>query len=324
MVAPHSFRASALTLAAMAWTASLAAWTSLSAEELTLPGAQASLIDSTWVATPIAGVIRSVGAREGTTISEGTWLVTLDDQLPRTELAAANAALQAAQLESENDVDRRYAEKTLAVRQRELAQSEQANQRFQGTVSDSELDKLRLVVSQSQLAIEQAKFQQKLARSRVSEKQAAMRIAEAKLRQHTLVAPVSGTIAKVDARVGEWVEQGKPLVRLISSEQMRVECFVDAGVSAEQLVGRAVEFVPDPLPRPTTSPRPSGSRSTQSAPRPSRDQAPPKPIQGHVTFISPELEPVSKQARLWATIDNRAGRVRAGMKGTLIIQSSGD
>jgi macrolide-specific efflux system membrane fusion protein len=69
-------------------------------------------------------------------------------------------------------------------------------------------------------------------------------------------------------------------------------------------VGRKVEFFPEK--------RPEQGSSTTIAP---------VALAGHVTFVSPELHPVTGQARLWATLANPDGRLRAGMHGRLVIHA---
>ncbi len=267
------------------------------AENLEIAEAQISLIGNTTVAAPIAGVIAEVRVAEGDRVESGQVLVQLDDGQAQSEWQAAMAALEAAKLESENDVDARYAKRTLEVRQRELDQSRQANEAFPGAISATEIDKLRLVVDQSQLAIEQAEHQLQVARAKVTEKHATVNIAEASVKRHRLRSPAHGSVVEVAAQPGEWVDAGKPVVRVISLGPIRVECFVDGRQYGPALIGCKVEFE-----------RGTGDDLTR--------------LSGQVTFVSPELSPVTGQTRLWATIENPGAKVRAGMRGKLTIELS--
>jgi macrolide-specific efflux system membrane fusion protein len=216
-------------------------------------------------------------------------------------LEAAQAAYEAARLESDNDVDARYAKRTLEVRQRELQQSVIANDQFPGSVSETEIAKLQLVVDQSRLAIEQAEHELQVARAVAKEKLATSRIVEARLRKHGVEAPVGGYAVEIVVEPGEWVEAGKPIVRIISLQPIRVECFVDGRTHGPELVGRVIEFFP------------AGGEKATSAESQS--------LTGKVTFVSPELHPVTGQARLWATIDNPKLSARAGMRGRIVIHT---
>lgn len=267
--------------------------------QIEIADAQVSLIQNTFVAAPIAGVVAEVLIAEGDQVESGRRLVQLDSLQARTELEAAHAAYDAARLQSDNDVDERFARRTLEVRQRELQQSMDANSQFPGSISETEIAKLQLVVDQSRLSIEQAQHETQIARAVAVEKLAAMRIVEARVRKHGVQATVSGNIVEVAVEPGEWVEAGKPIVRVVSLNPIRVECFVDGRKYGSELVGRGIEFFPTAV----------------------ANAKPETPLRGKVTFVSPELHPVTGQARLWATIDNPKLAARAGMRGKLVIRS---
>ncbi|MFK8111105.1 MAG: efflux RND transporter periplasmic adaptor subunit [Rubripirellula sp.] len=266
--------------------------------ELEIENAQVSLIQNTFIAAPIPGVIAKVLVSEGDRVQAGHPLVQLDSEQAETELEAARAAYEALRLESDNDVDARYAKRTLAVREQELLQSVSANRQFPGSVSDTEIAKLQLVVDQSSLAIEQAEHDLMVAKANANEKLAAAKIVEARLRKHGVQSTVNGMVIEIDVEAGEWVEAGKPIVRVVSLNPMRIECFVDGRKHGSELTGRRVEFFP------------AGDAKSN------------KPLQGKVTFVSPELQAVTGQARLWATIENPDLSARAGMRGRLVIGSN--
>lgn len=266
--------------------------------QIEIPDAQVSLIQNTYLAAPIAGIAANVVVAEGDKVESGRLLVQLDPLQANSELEAARAAYEAARLQSDNDVNERYARRTLEVRERELQQSLDANRQFPDSISETEIAKLQLVVDQSRLAIEQARHEAKIARAGAAEKLAAMRIAEARVRQHGIQATVAGTVVEVAVEPGEWVEAGKPIVRVVSLDPIRVECFVDGRKYGSGLVGRRIEFFPTA----------TGSSNRVT------------PLRGKVTFVSPELHPVTGQARLWATVANPNQVVRAGMRGRIVIQ----
>lgn len=272
------------------------------AQRIEIEAAQVSLIQNTLVAAPISGVVASVHVHEGDPIGLDTPIAQLDDEQAETELEAAEAAYEAARLEADNDVDARYAQRTLEVRQRELQQSVDANRTYSGAVSETEIDKLRLVVDQSRLAIEQAEHQQQVATAKAIEKVAAVQIARTRLAKYQILAPVDGLVVEVSVEPGEWVEAGKPIARLISLDPIRVECFVDGRKHGGELVGRKVEF--------------SYSIDDEN---PQGDSI---KLFGEVDFVSPELNPVTGQIRLWATIKNPNQRARAGMRGRLVIRAA--
>ncbi|MEM9644446.1 MAG: HlyD family efflux transporter periplasmic adaptor subunit [Planctomycetota bacterium] len=275
--------------------------------EFVIPDAQTSLIQDTNIAAPIGGLVREVIVQEGVGVSPGMTLLRFDDDEAQAELTAARASLDAALMESENDVDARYAERSLQVQQRELEQSQKANDSFAGAISGTELERLRLMVDQSSLAIEQARHDQRVAIAKAKEKQAAVRLAMTRLSKFQVASPVRGDVAEVSVEPGEWVEQGQPLLRVISLDPIRVECFIDGMRYGKELVGTPVRYFVDRSM--------SDSPGTES---PSLSEG--VTLQGKVAFVSSELHSVTGQARLWATLDNPEQRVRAGMRGTLTIE----
>jgi len=270
-------------------------------ETIEVDDAQVSSIQNTSISAPIAGIIESIAVSEGDEVNKGDQLIQLDAKLVRTEYDAAIAAMQAAKMESDNDVDARYARRALEFHVRELRQSEQANTKFSGAVSDSEVEKLRLVVDQARLAIEQAEHEQLVAKARTSEKQAAVRIAKQRVDDHSITASVGGQVVEITVQLGEWVEAGKPVVRIISLHPIRVECFVDGRQQAQQWFGKPVKF----LCRESSVDKEQKTKMMT--------------FRGRVDFVSPELHPVTGQVRLWATVQNPDGWLQSGMRGKLII-----
>ncbi|MEM6472880.1 MAG: biotin/lipoyl-binding protein, partial [Planctomycetota bacterium] len=113
-------------------------------DRISVRNAQTSLIQNTFVASPIAGTVVSIEVQEGQRINDGTVLVRLKQDLAEKELSAARASLEAARLESDNDVNLRFAKRSLQVRQQELLQSQLANETYAGAVSEMELREIRL------------------------------------------------------------------------------------------------------------------------------------------------------------------------------------
>ncbi|QDV61509.1 efflux RND transporter periplasmic adaptor subunit [Crateriforma conspicua] len=277
--------------------------------------AQTSLIQNTTLASPISGIIQSIHVREGDSIEPAALMVQFADEEINAEYQAAKAAYEAAVIESRNDVDARYAQRSLDVHQQELQKSQQANQRFAGAISGTEIERLQLVVDQSTLAIEQADQQREIATAKAKEKLAAVRLIETRLTKHHYQSPIGGRVAEVMVEPGQWVEQGKPLVRVISLNPIRVECFVDGQRYGDELLDAKVEFRLR-----ATSMAGGATPSMASAATPMTASSGPETWTGNVTFVSPELHPVTGQTRLWARIDNPDRRLRAGMKGTMSIE----
>ncbi len=265
------------------------------AEDFRIVDAQVTLATDTTIAAATPGIVAALPVVEGQRLDEGTLLVQLDDQHAQAESRAAVEALHVAELESESDVDLRYAEMTLAVHQKEYEHSRSANERFAGSVSQSDLRRQQLVIEQAKLRIEQAKRDMEIGQAKVAERQAAADAARQLVAQHVIYSRVAGVVAQRFVDPGEWVSAGDPIVRVIELDRLRIECFVDQADLPKLAIEREVEFVPN----------------TSAA----------ASYRGLIRFIAPELHPVTGQARVWAEVANHDHKLQAGMRGTLTIQN---
>jgi multidrug resistance efflux pump len=272
-------------------------------ESIVIDAAQATLVTDLTLAAPIAGRVQSMSVVEGQRVSPGELLVQLDDRRAQAELKAAVAAAQAAELQSTSDVDRRYAERTREVRMRELEQSLDANRRYPNSVTATEIDRLQLVIDQAGLSIEQASKEAEIAEANANEKRSLAKMAELRVAEHRLESPIAGSVAELTVRSGEWVEAGKPLLRLVSLDPIRVSGFIDGRRHGPELQGRAVEF------EWTESGEGEGNTIV---------------LRGEVTFVSLEVHPVNSQVRMWASLRNPDQRLRPGVRGTLRILPASD
>lgn len=265
--------------------------------------AQVVRIQDTLIASPIAGTVQEVTVVEGDLVRKGQTLVQLDATRASQELVAAKASLRAATIQAENNVNTRYAERTLEVREREMEQSKEANLRYAGSVTATEIDRLQLVIDQAQLSVEQAQQEAEVAAASADEKSAAVGLAQLRVDEHRITTRVDGRIAEMAVQSGQWIEAGTPVARIVSLDPIRVSAFVDGRTHDRVLVGRNVEFVWE------------GEGMTGD----SGDRAKRVRLRGRVTFVSDELNPISSQVRLWAELANPNEWIRPGMRGVLVI-----
>jgi macrolide-specific efflux system membrane fusion protein len=110
-----------------------------------------------------------------------------------------------------------------------------------------------------------------------------------------LVAPISGIVISVQRHLGESVEVGQVVARLIGMDTLRAEGFLNVDKVAPDLSGRKVELT-------VRLPGLEGQR-----------------FPGTLVFINPEVDPVNGQIRFWAEIENRDHRLRPGLSGAMKI-----
>lgn len=244
------------------------------------------------VAAGEAGLIVEMKVAEGDHVKQGQLLARIDDSAPRIAQQAAQAELAVAQAEVENDIAVRYAKKALEVAKSELARSEESVAKFPRSISQSQLDVERLKVDELELEIERAEHELALARLRVDVARAKLEAARLEIARRRVVAPLDAVAVSVDIHPGEWVEPGQKLVRLVSTTRLKAEGFIPAAAAGQGLAGAPVVATLD----------------GQTA-----------PVSGKITFVSPEIDPITRQVRIWATIDNPEGKLRPGQQVRLEI-----
>lgn len=277
------------------------------AAELASVEGQLSLIVDIDVPAEVVGRVAAVEVKEGEVIRQDQILVQLTDLRAKEDVVRAQSELEISHIERANDVERRYAQKNLDVQLQELARSTAANQMYDNSVSLTEVRRLELLVEQSRLSIEKAEQDQAAAAAHEGLKAAELRLAELNLGLHTISSPSNGMVVTVYRQPGEWVNAGDPVVRVVQLDHLRVEAFVAAEVPSELLLGRTATFV--------VARRRGLTVGESDAVNISADTD----YAGKVVFVSPELNPVTGQYRIWAEIDNRDGRLRPGMRGTLSV-----
>jgi multidrug efflux pump subunit AcrA (membrane-fusion protein) len=129
-------------------------------------------------------------------------------------------------------------------------------------------------------------------------KTSAVEAAQLQLDLHGVHAPFNGTVALLRGRLGEWVEPGAPVMRLIAIDRLRAEGFAPASQIQSEDVGRPVQFAV------------------------AVDDGSAVLAEGTLRFVSPEMDPVAKQVRIWAEIDNSTHRLRPGAQGRLTVYSN--
>jgi macrolide-specific efflux system membrane fusion protein len=253
------------------------------------------LIEQVDVAAQEAGLLVEVGVREGAEVEK-------DELLARIDAKAAALAEKKAKLEwdiarerSKNDVNVRFAKKSAEVAQAELDRAEESNKIFPKSISDTEMDRLRLTVQKTELEVEQATHEQKIADQTALVKESDYEIAANQVQRRQILSPLEGVVVQVHRRPGEWVEPGDHVLRILRVDPLKAEGFFKVDDLQYDLQDRPVKLRVK-------------LRGNQYAVFP-----------GKVVFISPEIDPVNAQVRFWAEVDNSQRKLRPGMRADLSI-----
>jgi macrolide-specific efflux system membrane fusion protein len=252
------------------------------------------LIEEAEVPAQEAGVITAVEVREGQRVKQGDLLAQIDDQVPKLAADAAKAKYDITHEKATNDIKIRYAKKALEVSEAEFKRSTESIAKFAKSVSESQLDVEKLTVQKNRLESEQADHERAVAVLEMRAQENELNAAKAQIVRRRVAAPFDGTIVQVYVRKGEWAEPGQKALRIVNTDRLKAEGFIPAENAAAAAPGKPVELLIE-----------MGGK--------------PKAFQGRIVFVSPEVDPITGQVRVWAEIDNRDGQLRPGQNASMRV-----
>lgn len=236
-----------------------------------------------------------------------------DDDVAMTQWKEALAALEQKKLvaeiageESDNEVRVSAAEKAESVALNEWTRARTAREKFADSVSESELENLRLQYERAKLERVQAAFERRMDRLTAESERQAVKVAELAaqraeiqravatanvellaldtelkekslllrqqlVKRHAVVSSIDGVVVEIYKRPGEWVRPGDSVVRVINLNQLHAEGFLSGNVRPKR--GQKVVIVSE-----------ASSEETQKA-------------EGTIDFVSPERDLVSGEFR---------------------------
>jgi len=230
----------------------------------------------------------------GDRVVEGALLLELDRDLHEGEAAVKKMACLVADTEAGNDVNLRYSEKTLMLNGKILEKSINANNTYAKSISETEIDKLRLERDQSELSIQQAQVEQEVAMLTAQLRREEKSLADIQLARRTLRSPLAGIVVNIDVQPGEAIVSGKPALRIVSLDKLRLIASVDRRLAFKIKKGDAASMLIQ-----------LGDEDLV--------------IPAKIVFVSPEIRFTEQTFDVWVEVENQAGMLLPGMKGTLKI-----
>jgi multidrug efflux pump subunit AcrA (membrane-fusion protein) len=156
------------------------------------------LIEQADVPAPEAGILAQVHVVEGQMVEQDAALAQIDDTEARAQAEHARMEVEIASSHAQNTIHVRVAQKTVEVARAELRRSTESIEKYQKSVSESEMDRLRLTVEKGLLEVELAEHQLRVAgfthRMHAGDYQAAQN----RVKRLTLTAPLSGVVVQVN------------------------------------------------------------------------------------------------------------------------------
>lgn len=262
-----------------------------------------SLVQEAKVPAREAGVLEELLAREGDVVKRGDLIARIDDNQPQMELRKAKAEHDQSVAKAESDVDVRYAVAAEKVAQVEFEKAAESDRKVPGSVTRVELNRLQLNEQKSELQIEQAQLERKVAQMAAVSKGVEVDAAENSIERRLIKSPLDGVVVQVFPHQGEWMQPGDPLARVVRTDTLRVEGYVDSGRwNPEQVRDRPVTVEVGLA---------GGRRET---------------FTGRIVFTSPIVES-GGDYRVFAEVENRQAEgsgqwlLRAGQTATMTVHS---
>lgn len=256
-------------------------------EPVTATSVVLRLLDEADAPAMSAGVLQSVEVREGDRVSAGQSLAVLDDARERIALQAAEIELKIARHTAEDDVPLRAAAKTAEAAAAELRRSEESIEKFARSISQSQIDVERLTLEQAELEHERAGQEQRKAQLQAKLLEKRVEAAKTELMRRKIVSPLDGVVVESLVRRGEWLEPGQKAFRVVRIDRLKAEGFITADQASPNLIGATALISAE------------GANENGA-------------VRGVVVFVSPEVDPINGQVRVWAEAPNADGALRPG------------
>lgn len=248
----------------------------------------------------VSSSVISSAVHEGTIVSEGQTVMVLDSKRVELGLAKLRQELAVAEKQASSRVELEFMEKSVAVARAELKRAEESNRKLPGLVSQSELDRLQLVVDRADAERNKTAFTMQINEMLLDVKRAEIATLENDAQDHQIVSPIAGMIIEVFKRPGEWATTSESVARVVRLDLLKAEVKLPLTVAQSQLIGKPVTFTPEP--------------------RLGLDHV----YRGTVKFIHPETNPVDAMARVWVEVVNDDLVLRPGMSGIIAPTNPSD
>jgi HlyD family secretion protein len=233
------------------------------------------------------GRIERLWVREGELVAAGQLLATLDTRELEARLREAQTALESARLkeaatsEASWRPQRELAEAAVAQARLRVGQAERDSRDLSSLAArgavprvDAENARVALQTARSQLQEAEARLRQLDLQARDERRQASIGVQAAQAALDTLrtqlarmriISPVAGVVTEINARSGETLPPGGPLLKIARLDTMRIAVQLDEQYLARVHPGQTARMATDAFPN--------------------------EPFEGHVEKINPAVDP---------------------------------
>lgn len=194
------------------------------------------------ISPKIAGRIRLIAVDQGDTVSQGSVLVTLDDDELQHQVEIAQANLETAQAA----IDRLKSDEARASATLTQASSEhQRNVKLaaENAVPQSAVDKSLESLAVADAGVARAAFAVIEGRKQLVSAEKTLQFHQAQLADTQITAPFDGLIVKRQRDAGDIAVPGSPILTLISTEELWISAWVDETEMSRLLADQSTRVV---------------------------------------------------------------------------------
>jgi len=197
--------------------------TNAPAKAVTVEQCLVKLVDEALVPAEEAGVLDVVAVKEGAQVAKDELLGRIDDKLVRIQHRAAKAEMEvAAEKIEQNKISREYQESAYKVAELQYTRRRDKNKEVVGSTPQLELIEFWLKADGAMKQIDVSKSEEKVAKAEYRVKEVQVEMAAEAIEKRQIKSPLDGIVVKVEKNLGEWVQPGDPVFRVISLEKLRV------------------------------------------------------------------------------------------------------
>ncbi len=253
------------------------------------------------LAAEVPGKVAHVDRELGEPFAADDVLVRLVDEtyaateaIAAARLRCATAELEAAQRNTARESRQRHAAAVLKAAEVKLEATQRLHDRGQASQVELESARRDVETARAECELVATAVERELAQAQrelaIAENQ--LRLATHELAACELTAPYAGRVAEVLVQAYEWVERGAPLLKIVDDRVLRAKFLMPARLFESVTIGDAVNVT---------------INETGST------------VAARVAHVAAVLDPASETFEVYADLDNRAGQLRAGMKGLLVL-----
>ena len=260
--------------------------------------------DMAKVSSEVAGIIRDVPVQLGTEVRTGDVLVRLDQR--ELQFAVDRAESQLHQVDAQLGIDRaqdRHVpadEEIASVRQAvanrddakaTFARAQQLNQRGLLTTADRDTAETRMKVAEAnyQAALDTVHS----LKATLQDRRAAFELAQKKLNDATIKAPVAGSVSERLVQPGEFIRENTPVVTIVQINPLKLKTAVQEKFAGVIRPGQAVDFKVEAF-------------LAES-------------FHGKIAYVGPAVDQATRTFAVEALVDNSSRQLKPGFfaKGTI-------